>query len=214
TEKPFLSVMLQDQTTEMDMKVWNDVASFEEEYQEGNIIYLVGTVSEYMGNLQMNLGSIRNITEEDEVSISDLLPSAPVSGLKLLEVVKKVLSEEVTNEKLRKITESIVNKYEDSLLEYPAAKSNHHAYVSGLLYHTRTMLINARFMCKLYPFLNRSLLLSGVILHDIGKIKEYTGVVSTDTTLTGRLKGRSEEHTSELQSRFDLVCRLLLEKTK
>src|SRR5699024_11723257 len=79
--------------------------------------------------------------------------------------------------------------YQEDLLIYPAASRNHHEYVSGLAHHIVGMLSLAKKIHKLYPEVNKDLLYAGVILHDIGKLKELSGVVTANYTLEGKLLG-------------------------
>src|SRR5699024_11324730 len=93
------------------------------------------------------------------------------------------------NPAIQRIVRAIVKKYEEPLLLYPAAAKNHHEYVSGLAHQIVSMLAIARELVKLYPELNKDLLYAGIILHDLGKVKELSGLVTTSYTLQGKLIG-------------------------
>ena len=82
-----------------------------------------------------------------------------------------------------------MKKYQDQLIIFPAATKNHHDYASGLIDHVVSMLKLSSAICDLYPTLNRDLLYSGVILHDIGKVIELSGPVGTMYTVEGNLLG-------------------------
>lgn len=82
----------------------------------------------------------------------------------------------ISNKALREVTQAIYDDYSDEYYLHPAATKFHHAYVGGLGFHTLTMLKLADGVLNVYPYLNRDLLYSGIILHDIGKIEEITGV--------------------------------------
>src|SRR5699024_3721898 len=86
------------------------------------------------------------------------------------------------------------------LLLYPAAAKNHHEYVSGLAHHIVSMLAIARELVKLYPQLNKDLLYAGIILHDLGKIKELSGIVTTTYTIQGKLLGHIPMMVEEIGS--------------
>lgn len=90
---------------------------------------------------------------------------------------------------LHDIVKTIIDKYENDFYLYPAASKLHHAYVGGLAYHTYGMLEVADKMLMCYKYLNKDLLLSGVILHDIGKVIEFSGVENTEYALKGQLLG-------------------------
>jgi 3'-5' exoribonuclease len=102
----------------------------------------------------------------------------------------------LTDEVIRQICRKSVDFFGDKLYVYPAAARNHHDFVGGLATHMIGMLDIAESLCKLYPILNRDLLLSGVILHDLGKIVELSGPILTEYTLEGKLVG----HISIMQS--------------
>ena len=96
---------------------------------------------------------------------------------------------EITNPHWNRIVCFLLNQYTKEFFEYPAAKRNHHAFAGGLAYHTTTMLRLGKAIVREYPELNASLLYAGIILHDLGKVIELSGPMSTEYTLTGNLVG-------------------------
>lgn len=82
----------------------------------------------------------------------------------------------VTQPTLQAITKAIYSRHQHAFYAHPAATKFHHAYVGGLSYHTLTMLKIADAFLPIYPYLNADLLFSGIILHDMSKIHEMTGV--------------------------------------
>jgi 3'-5' exoribonuclease len=93
------------------------------------------------------------------------------------------------NPNIQRITRHLVKKHQASFLQYPAATKNHHEFVSGLAYHVVSMLDLAKSIATLYPSLDTDLLYSGVILHDLGKVIELSGPISTVYTTEGNLLG-------------------------
>ena len=94
--------------------------------------------------------------------------------------------------KLKETVLLIVNQIEDKLLTWPAALHNHHSLRSGLLYHTLTMLQAGEALLQIYTFLNKDLLLAGIILHDIAKIEEIEANdlgLASDYSTEGQLLG-------------------------
>ena len=87
------------------------------------------------------------------------------------------------------ITRHLLKKYQDKFFTYPAASSHHHNFASGLSYHVLTMLEIAKSLCNIYPLLNRSLLYSSIILHDLGKkgIKWSVATTSVEGNLLGHI---------------------------
>ena len=96
---------------------------------------------------------------------------------------------EITNPKWNRIVRYLLNKYHDSFFSFPAAKKNHHAFSGGLAFHTVSMLRLAKAIAKEYDVLNESLLYAGVLLHDLGKVKELSGPIATKYTLEGNMIG-------------------------
>lgn len=97
--------------------------------------------------------------------------------------------ESIKTKSLHDITKSIIDKYSKSFYLYPAAAKLHHAYVGGLAYHTMGMLEVAKRIIECYPYLDYDLLISGTILHDVGKVIEFTGVENTEYAMKGQLLG-------------------------
>ena len=95
----------------------------------------------------------------------------------------------IENKVLHDITRTIIDRYSTDFYLYPAAAKLHHAYVGGLAYHTYGMLDVASKMVLCYPYLDKDLLVSGIILHDMGKVIEFTGVENTEYAMKGQLLG-------------------------
>lgn len=186
--KPFLTLILRDATGEIEAKLWDvteeDVTIFVQE----QIIQITGELNQFRGKAQMRINSIRLAQTTDGVQVSDFIEKAPVERDDLMTKLTEAIFE-MKNPTIQRIVRAIIQKYQEPLLLYPAATRNHHEYVSGLAHHIVSMLKIARELCELYPQVNKDLLYAGIILHDIGKLKELSGVVSTSYTLEGKLLG-------------------------
>lgn len=90
---------------------------------------------------------------------------------------------------IKAITETIYKKYADDFYLYPAATKFHHAYISGLAYHTWSMMKLAEGFLKVYPFLNEDLVYAGIILHDVTKVLEFDSYEGSEYSVKGRLIG-------------------------
>ncbi len=97
--------------------------------------------------------------------------------------------EKIENKVLKDVTKAVYTKYRDDFYLYPAATKFHHAYISGLAYHTHSMLKLAEGFLKVYDFLNEDLLNAGIILHDICKIFEFDSFEGSEYTIKGKLIG-------------------------
>lgn len=107
-------------------------------------------------------------------------------------LIRKDIEEMISNLKnpvIKEITEDIYDKFRIDFYLYPAATKFHHAYISGLAYHTHTMLQLAKAMKGVYPFLNEDLLFSGILLHDMCKIFEFDSYEGAEYTIKGKLLG-------------------------
>ncbi|MCJ8005896.1 3'-5' exoribonuclease YhaM [Lederbergia wuyishanensis] len=186
--KPFLTVILQDRSGDIEAKLWDTSDDEVKMYQPETIVRVAGEVHNYRGRLQLKIRQIRPATQHDGVRLSDLLEKAPISKDEISSKVTQYIFE-MKNPNIQRITRHLLKKYMDGFLEYPAATKNHHEFVSGLGFHVVSMLDLAKAISELYPSLDRDLLYSGIILHDLGKVIELSGPVSASYTVEGNLLG-------------------------
>ncbi|MBQ1507909.1 MAG: HD domain-containing protein, partial [Erysipelotrichaceae bacterium] len=95
----------------------------------------------------------------------------------------------INNESIARLVTHMLNRYAEEFYEYPAASKIHHNFIGGLATHTAGMLQVAYALCEIYPAIDRDYLIAGVILHDLGKIEEFTSPVVTEYTTEGKLLG-------------------------
>ena len=186
----YVDMNLTDRTGEINCKIWN-WDSLEEVPETGSAVKVRGTVQEYNGRLQLRVEKWRKSTPEDPVDMSLLVPCAPRKPEDMLKEIRETVAS-FTSEKLRKLTEGMLEAAGGDLNWFPAAQRMHHAERSGLLHHTSDMLRVAKAMLEVYPWMNRDLLLAGVIIHDLGKIDELKSDQAgnvTDYTRDGQLLG-------------------------
>ena len=193
--KKYLDINICDKSGEINAKYWDYHEGDEEKYLLNNIIKVRGCVNEWQGNLQFRIDKIRCVNEEDGVTLSDYVPSAPYAPCDMYNLILKFI-DKIKNSEIKAIVSLVVKDNEDKLMYYPAAKKNHHAVMGGLLYHTTNMLKAGEKMCEIYTFLNTDLLYAGIILHDMAKTREMDsstlGIVS-DYTPEGQLLGHITE---------------------
>ena len=186
----YVDMNLTDRTGEINCKIWNwDPGTPVPE--TGKPVKVRGTVQEYNGRLQLRVEKWREATEADPLDMNSLVPSAPRSSADMLQEIRATV-DSFTNETLRKLTNGMLENAGGDLAWFPAAQRMHHAERSGLLHHTTDMLRMAKAALEVYPWLNRDLLLAGVIIHDLAKIDELksdpAGNVA-DYTRDGQLLG-------------------------
>lgn len=183
----YLSIKLQDATKSIDAKVWSATPEQMSEITTGKLLYVEGSVIKYRDSLQLKIESSK-LVDANDVDLSQYIKSAPETKEDLRSELQSYI-DGIDDRIINVIVNEIVKEYDDQLLVYPAACKNHHAYNCGLLYHTVSMLRLGQKMIELYPSLNKNYLYAGIILHDLGKVEELTGVLGTEYTLKGKLMG-------------------------
>ena len=186
--KNYLDMTLADKSGSINAKMWDGTV---QPPLAGSIVKVRATGNEFNGRMQLRVEKIRAAESRDQVDMSALIPCAPRDPNEMLgEVVRA--ADHIADPDLRRITCELLDRAGDKLLTFPAAKQMHHAERSGLLHHTTTMLRAANEIMSVYPQLNASLLIAGVIVHDLAKIDEMDadtlGLVS-DYSVDGKLIG-------------------------
>jgi 3'-5' exoribonuclease len=189
--KKYLDFTLADKTGEINGKLWEVSAEEEKRYSANTLIKVRGTVLSWQNSLQLKIERIRPSIEEDKLDVSEFVPTAPFPAEEMYNFIKGFV-DNMKNTDIQKIVSTMIEEKKEKIMYYPAAKKNHHAVRSGLLYHVSTMLKAAEKLCEVYTNLNKDLLYAGVILHDLAKIEEMDssqlGIVS-DYTVEGTLLG-------------------------
>lgn len=199
---PFMSLVLQDKSGDLEAKLWDTGEEQERLYAAAEIVRVGGEVHEYRGKNQLRIKSIRPVKAEEGITMSDLVPSAEKSKEDLMDELMQFFFE-MKNPQIQRITRHLIKKHQEAFMMYPAATRNHHDYVSGLLDHVVSMLKLSKAVADLYPTLNKDLLYSGVILHDIGKVIELSGPVAAHYTVEGNLLGHISIMVTEIAKAAD-----------
>ncbi|MGI6350027.1 MAG: HD domain-containing protein [Eubacteriaceae bacterium] len=169
--KTYVDLVVKDRSAVINGKIWNGDQVDMELFQPGKVAKIGGKVDEYNGKMQIIVESMTLIESPDKEVIEALYASAPMDAAEMYEQIYTAAAK-IEIEALREIVCGILADYKERLLIFPGAKQMHHAYRSGLLYHTHTILRHARAVVDIYPYLNKDLLYAAVILHDIGKLEE------------------------------------------
>jgi len=185
----FLSTELGDKTASLNANIWEGFSELAARGKVGDVVKVAGTVEEYQGSLQIRVSSIRLALEKDKVKPQDFLPVSKRD----LDEMKKEFNQRikgVSNKLLKKLlTQIFTDERFEKFCLAPAGKSWHHAYIHGLLEHTLEIIKICELMCEFHSELNRDLLLSGAMLHDIGKIEELSYDSAFEYTDKGKLVG-------------------------
>lgn len=188
--KDYFDIVLCDSSGQISAKYWDVTVTDKETFFPMGLVKIQGLAQTYREKLQVKINKIRKVTDEDQVSITDFIRSAPIRPIDLIHTIKQVLNS-ITDDEIRQIVSFCVSKVEDKLMHYPAAKTHHHAYFAGLAYHIVRMLEIGEFIAHQRPFLNVDLIKAGIILHDIAKPEEMNaqlGIV-TEYSNEGKLIG-------------------------
>lgn len=199
--KLYVDMNLVDKSGEINAKIWDNPKESEEILISNSILKVRGEVLEWNGTLQLKVNKIRALLENENINLSELIPSAPIEPNEMLIEVMGY-ADKIRDIQIRTLVNNIIEKYSNKLLFYPAAKKNHHSYRGGLLYHVLRMLRTGEQISIIYNVLNTDYVFAGVILHDICKILEMDsdelGVVS-DYTMEGKLLGHIIQGIKEIE---------------
>ncbi len=187
--KNYYSMTLQDKTGTVDAKVWELTPGIEY-FEPMDFIKVEGQVTSYQGSIQLNLRRIRRAKDGDYTAADYM----PCSRYNIEEMYQELLGliRSVKETHLRELLELYFVKntaFIQSFKQHSAAKSIHHGFVGGLLEHTLSVTKLCDFYTTRYPLLNRDLLITAAIFHDIGKTRELSLFPANDYTDEGQLIG-------------------------
>ena len=188
--KAYENVTLMDRTGTVDGKIWDPDDAGIDDFEALDYVDIVGDISRFNGALQISLKRVRR-AGEGEYDSADYLPTTDYDTEKMFQTLLDFM-DKVQNPYLSALLkkffvedEALVRRFKTA----SAAKTLHHAFVGGLLQHTLYVTNLCFFMTKYYPVLNRDLLLTAAICHDIGKTTEISPFPQNDYTDDGQLLG-------------------------
>ncbi len=245
---PYLSMVLQDRSGEIEAKLWNAKPEQLAHYKAGMVLQFNGEVLSHNKQLQMRINDCR-IVDPSTVNPADFVkegdiprrelkqrmfngevlshnkqlqmrindcrivdPSTvnPADFVKEGDIPRRELKQRIDaliatikNPICHTLILKVMERFQSDFYAYPAASRNHHDFVGGLATHVLRMMEIGDFLASLYPLLNRDLLLSGILMHDIGKCIELSGPVITEYTMEGKLLG----HISIMQAIVDEIAK-------
>ena len=205
--KQYMDIMLSDKTGDVTAKKW-DVSDAEyptlKAIEDKSIVKIKGIVTEWAGQLQVRVQRIRVANEQDMQHMNDFVKAAPEEPEAMYDYILSVV-ENMGDEDLKKITKKLLVDNKERLMYYPAAQKNHHALLGGLLYHMKRMLMTGERICQVYTNLNKDLVASGVIIHDMEKLNEIES--GTDGIATGySFEGQMLGHIIQGIKSIDRIC--------
>ena len=195
----FLKLELGDKSGRVDAVLWEQAEKYYARAEVGDIVQIRGSTTTYKDSLQITLENLKKA--EEKVKLSDFLPSTEKNIEELFLMFKEIASS-VKNPHLKALLESLVNDSElmENLKQAPGGKLWHHSYLGGLLEHTLMVAQICEKAASLYELVDRDLLITGALIHDLGKIKQYSTSGFIDYSDEGRLIGH-------IVSGYDLITR-------
>jgi len=172
TGDPYLSLLLGDRTGELDAKMWDNVAEVLDAFERDDFVKVKGLVQIFHNRPQLTIHKIRRL-DDSEVDFTDYFPASARDPEQMWRELREVVAG-ISNPHLKGLLDAVLDD-EEIARRYriaPAAKQIHHAFLSGLIEHVLSVCHLARMAAAHYPFIDGDLLLTGVVLHDLGKIYE------------------------------------------
>ena len=187
TGKEYENVILQDKTGSLDAKIWDPRSMGIDDFDALDYVEVSGDVTVFNGQTQLSIKRARK-AKEGEYDPSDYLP---VSDKNLDDMFNELLGfiSKVDNKQLLSKLFIENQEFAKAFKNHSAAKSVHHGFIGGLLEHTVSVTRLCEFYTKQYPMLNKDLLITAAICHDIGKVYELSSFPLNDYTDVGQLLG-------------------------
>lgn len=188
--KPYESVILQDRTGTLDGKIWDPGSNGIDDFEELDYVAVTGDVTSFQGAIQLNIKRVRRAAAGEYVNADYLPCSEKDTELMYGELQEYIAS--VGAPYMRQLLESFFVRDEEFAARFKnhsAAKSVHHGFVGGLLEHSLSVTKNCAYFASNYPILDRDLLITAALFHDIGKMEELSSFPANDYTDEGQLLG-------------------------
>jgi 3'-5' exoribonuclease len=204
SNKPYLNLILGDKSGQLEGRIWEPGdPRIAKDFERGDVVKARGSASRFDDRLQMKIDQLR-VALPAEVDKTDLMPSTTQDvGVLWRALLSFVASFHNADLKLLLTTLLADPALAEAFREAPAAKQLHHAWLGGLLEHVVSLLTLADRVAPHYPLLDRDLLLTGVILHDIGKVRELSWEIGFEYTVEGSLLGHIQMGTALAERTMD-----------
>ena len=187
--KPYMTLKLMDRSGEVEGRVWDRVDDLTRQFAKDDFVHVQAKASVYMGKMQLVVQGLTRL-EEEAVDLADFLPVAEKSAEVMVgELKEKVAAMEDPHLKQLMGAFMADDSFMRGYCRAPAAKSMHHVFLGGLLEHSLAVASLVEDVGHRYPGINRDLLVTGALLHDIGKVAELCYERGFDYTDQGKLLG-------------------------
>jgi 3'-5' exoribonuclease len=202
--EPYLALTLGDRSGQLEAKMWDNVEEVLNAFEQDDFLKIKGLVNKYKNRFQLTIHKVRKLGET-EIEFADYLPKTTKNIDDLWQTLIDFVSS-FQNPHLKALVQAFMSDPEIAAAyrNAPAAKTLHHAYIGGLLDHVVSLFRSCDLICRNYSQANRDLLLTGVFLHDIGKIHELAYNRSFSYTTRGQLLGHMIIELEMLQAKLEL----------
>jgi 3'-5' exoribonuclease len=187
--KHYIQALFADRTGTITGRMWDATEALFLSFNDSDFVKIRGSLDTYQNNLQLIFKGVSKV-DSSTVAIEDFLPRTQKDVGKMFQELKDMVAS-INNPHLQNLLNLFLEDTDlcKALCSAPAAMEYHHAFVGGLLEHTLSLANTGMKMVDSYPVLNRDLLLTGIILHDIGKTRELSYEKSFQYTDDGQLVG-------------------------
>ncbi len=185
----YMHAVLADRSGQLLARMWNANQAHFDSLPESGLIHVTGRVENFKGARQFIIDAVRRV-EDERVNPTDFLPRTQFDIEQMWARLKELLRG-IRNSYLRNLVGKFINDdvFASAFKLAPAARTNHHAFVGGLLEHTLSLLELAVLVLPRYPEVSADLVLAGLFLHDAGKTRELSFQTNFDYTNEGQLLG-------------------------
>ena len=203
TGEPYLSLHFSDRTGEIEAKMWDNVSEVMDTFERDDFVKAKGIVQVYQNRSQFTIHKMRRL-EEHEVDFADFFPSSERDPEEMFAELRGIVNG-FTNPHLQALLNSVLDDARLAAMfkMAPAAKTIHHAYRGGLLEHVLSICQLSRLTAAHYKTIDLDLLLTGAILHDIGKVEELSFARGFSYSSEGQLLGHIILGLRSLNARFE-----------
>ena len=187
--KQYLNMELGDKSETLNANVFDNFEDIYNSFKNGEVVKVNGIIDDYQGTKQIRINFLNPVNPSDNISISDFLPKSTKDLTEMKkEFVKRI--DTLSDYYLKTLMKTVFDEERlDKFLTAPAGKSWHHGYIHGLIEHTLEIIKICDLMCNIHPEINRDLLITGAMMHDLGKTEELKYDGAFEYTDKGKLIG-------------------------
>lgn len=201
----YIAMFLSDKTGKVNSRLWQATEELYQTIPSEGFLTIRGKSELYQGNMQIVVNDLQ-VVEPDQVRLMDYMPRTEKNIGEMFEEVKSILGT-IENPDLKHLTGAFIEDQElmKQFCIAPAAMQMHHNYLGGLLEHTLNMLNVAQVLFPLYPKIQKDLVITAILLHDIAKTQELSYNIGFSYTDRGQLLGHIIQGTQLITQKADAL---------